>query len=385
VIIGGGPTGLTVANDLAPHAAKGSVEITILTRSDHLDICLGQPRALVNPAFAQEALPTLDSVLQGSKKPRVVTVADITAVGGGGVSYTTPKGGSETVQADAIVIATGSRYRGKYIKNNDGLPKQEWTKRMAEWRAAAAKSKHVVVIGAGVTGIEVAGELATEHPQGKVTIVHGGKYLGEVDEKFHKKVVSCFESLKGKVDIITEDRLDAEEALSFPEGAKTLKTRSGKAIEAVDMVVHCSGVTPNAGFLDKTHLDERGYIKVDDTLQVPTLTNPTCLVFAAGDVTACGWGRLILSEKMAKACVKNILKIVAGQPVQKVFDATSGKKPFLPAMTSIGRTQGVASVPFTNKWLGRSVKAPSLLVGMVMPNFQKGFKMSKEAMGPSPL
>jgi NADH dehydrogenase FAD-containing subunit len=165
VIIGAGPTGVTVANGLAPSAEKGSVEITILTRSDHLDVCLGQPRALVNPAFAEEALPTLDRVLHGSKKPRVVAVADITAVGGGGVSYTTRDGGSETVTADAIVIATGSRYKGKYIKNNDGLPKQEWTKRMDEWRAAAAKAKHIVVVGAGVTGIEVAGELATEHPQ----------------------------------------------------------------------------------------------------------------------------------------------------------------------------------------------------------------------------
>jgi cation diffusion facilitator CzcD-associated flavoprotein CzcO len=147
VIIGAGPAGVFVANGLADIAAKGSVEITILERKDHLDLCLGQPRCMVNAAFADEALPTHDRVLHGSKKPRVIAIAGITSVSSGEVAYTTRAGGAEAIKADAVVIATGSTYKGKYIKNNDGLSKQEWLGRVSEWRAAAAKANHIVVIG----------------------------------------------------------------------------------------------------------------------------------------------------------------------------------------------------------------------------------------------
>ena len=147
VIIGAGPAGTFVANGLADSAAKGSVEVTILERKDHLDICLGQPRSLVNASYAEEVLPSHDRVLHGSKKPRVIKIADVAAVSGAGVSYTTGNGGAEKIKADAVVIATGTNYKGSYIKNNDGVSKQEWVNRMSEWRAAAAKANHLVVIG----------------------------------------------------------------------------------------------------------------------------------------------------------------------------------------------------------------------------------------------
>jgi hypothetical protein len=55
----------------------------------------------------------------------------------------------------------GSTYKGTYIKNNDGLFRAAWLKKLAEWRAAAGKANHILIIGGGVTGVEVVGELAT--------------------------------------------------------------------------------------------------------------------------------------------------------------------------------------------------------------------------------
>ena len=80
----------------------------------------------------------------------------------------------------SIVVATGSSGRGKYLKNSEGLPKQVWLQRLSAWRAAAGNAKHVLVVGGGAgraAGVEVAGELATEHPSCKVTIVHSGPHL----------------------------------------------------------------------------------------------------------------------------------------------------------------------------------------------------------------
>ena len=54
-----------------------------------------------------------------------------------------------------------------------------------------------------------------------------------------------------------------------------------------------------------------------------------------------------------QACAKNVLNAVASKPLTKVYNTV--KKPFLPVMASLGRTNGVANVPFVNKFVARKV------------------------------
>jgi len=56
-------------------------------------------------------------------------------------------------------------------------------------------------------------------------------------------------------------------------------------------------------------------------------------------------------------------------------------------MISVGRTQGVANVPFNNKIVARNVKAPAMFTNMMWPNMGgvKGYKLSAAAKGASPL
>jgi hypothetical protein len=92
----------------------------------------------------------------------------------------------------------------------------------------------------------------------------------------------------------------------------------------------------------------------------------------------------MVADAMAKACVKNLLNFCAGKRLAKVYDVN--KKPFLPVMVSLGRTQGAANVPFVNNFLGRWVKAPTVLASMIWPKMGvKDFALSSEAKGPSPL
>jgi NADH dehydrogenase FAD-containing subunit len=387
VIIGGGPAGLHVADGLRNAAAKGSVEVIVIERKDHFDVCVGAPRCLVNGAYAEEVLISHDRVLNGQVKQNIVAVTAVTAISPqtGMVSCTKPGGHREDISADAIVIATGSSYRGKYVKNNDGLVKQDWLKRMAEWRTAASKAKHILLLGGGVTGVEVAGELAMEHPSCKVTLVHSGQYLCNRDKKLHDTTMSGFSGLPGTVEVITQDKVVSEEALSFADGPRSFRTLNGKEIRDVDMVLVCTGASPNTSFLGVQNLDARGFVVVDNTLQAPALTTEKCPVFAVGDCTHCGYGRYMVALQMAKACTKNLLALAAGKPLTKVYDPA--KKDATPIFASLGRKQGVATLPFVNKFLARLVKAPSLMVGILYPNEWKikGFKLSPAAMGPSPL
>jgi len=339
---------------------------------------------MVNASFADEVLLTHDAALKAQTKPKVVQVTGVTSINEGSVSVTT-KNGPQTINADTIVIATGSAYKGAYVKNDDGLDKKEWLEKIGSWRKAAANSKHILIIGGGNTGVEIAGELATEHASCKVTLVHGGKWLCNVSHKFHKNCVSSFDGLPGTVEVLCEDRVQAEEALSFPDGPRTYTTKNGKTVSNVDMVLMCTGISPNTSFLDASKLNENRYIVVDGTLQAPTLTSAKCPVFAVGDVTIAGHGRVMIAEKMAKACAANIKHLVAGKPLKKVYDVV--KTPFLPAMISVGRTQGVANVPFNNKIVARNVKAPAMFTNMMWPNMGgvKGYKLSAAAKGASPL
>ena len=180
-----------------------------------------------------------------------------------------------------------------------------------------------------MSGVEVAGELATEHPSCKVTIVHSGAHLCDAGKAMHESVMSGLRSLPGKVEVITGDKLQAEETLAL--SPRTFTTNAGIAIAGVDMVVCAAGIFPNTSFIDRARLDSKGFIVVDSTLQAPALTSPNCPVFAIGDVAHCGWGRVKNAQNMGQACVKNLKNLIAGKPLGKVYNTEGGKNiPFSP-------------------------------------------------------
>ena len=185
--------------------------------------------------------------------------------------------------------------------------------------------------------MEVAGELATEHPTCKVTIVHSGTHLCDAGKKMHESLMSGLASLPGKVEVITGDKVQAEEALSFEGGPKNFITTGGIHVAGVDMVMCAAGVVPNTAFIDRSRLDSKGCIVVDSTLQATSLTSPGCPVFALGDVSHCGWGRLMNAEAMAKALVKNLRNVLASKPLTRIYNTEGGKTQ--PIFTSLGRKQ----------------------------------------------
>ena len=189
------------------------------------------------------------------------------------------------------------------------------------------------------------------------------------DKKFHDAIVWGLGTLPGKVEIILGDRVDAQEQLCV-DVPNTYNTQLGQTISEVDMVVLCAGVRPITAFVKAELLNERGEIVIDNTMQATQLTTEACPVFAVGDVTQCGWGRAMVADAMAKACTTNLLNFCQGKPLVNVCDV--GKKPFLPVLVSLGREQGAANLPFANNFLGRWVKAPTVLAGMIWKNGCKG-------------
>lgn len=159
----------------------------------------------------------------------------------------------------------------------------------------------------------------------------------DAGKKMHESLMSGLASLPGKVEVITGDKVQAEEALSFEGGPKNFITTGGIHVAGVDMVMCAAGVVPNTAFIDRSRLDSKGYIVVDSTLQATSLTSPGCPVFALGDVSHCGWGRLMNAEAMAKALVKNLRNVLASKPLTRIYNTEGGKTQ--PIFTSLGRKQ----------------------------------------------
>jgi len=87
----------------------------------------------------------------------------------------------DTLSYDYLVLATGTSYRSNikqaYIpKKERSSPNFSMQKRRSELLGDTATkiqiSKHVLIVGGGVVGVELAGEIICQYPDKKVTLVH---------------------------------------------------------------------------------------------------------------------------------------------------------------------------------------------------------------------
>lgn len=74
-----------------------------------------------------------------------------------------------------------------------------------------AKSERIVVIGGGAVGVELVGELATDYPNKKVTLMHNREQiLGDrLSQKLIKKIQDGLKALK--VETVLGERVDLDD------------------------------------------------------------------------------------------------------------------------------------------------------------------------------
>jgi NADH dehydrogenase FAD-containing subunit len=157
-------------------------------------------------------------------------------------------------------------------------------------------AKKILIVGGGPVGVEIAGEILSKYPKKNVTLVTSAStLLSRLSPKAQKLAESKLKSLG--VNIIYN-----ETVVTTTEDQKTFVTSKGTSIEA-DLVMRLIGITPNSSFMRSKFsekLDERGFIKVNEHLQLEGQKN----IFVIGDVTA-------IKEEKCAINVKNHLDVVA--------------------------------------------------------------------------
>lgn len=266
LVLGGGYTGVVVAGQLARriHAADASVTLVTdhATRNERMrwhELATGQEFPLV----------PIDDALSGSgAELRVATVERIDAE-----SRTVVVSGGRPLPYDSLVVALGSVIDfGTVVgarENAHGLTDVASITAASRQLAALPDGAPVVVVGGGLTGIELATEVAEAHPRLRVTVAcprEPGHWLSEPGRHHLRRVFDRLgiEHAAGRVASIGPDAVGLADGRELPS-AFTFWAGGFRA----NPLLAASGFS----------VDELGRAYVDDGLR--SVTDPA--VWVVGD------------------------------------------------------------------------------------------------------
>jgi len=310
IIIGGGFAGAYLAKEL-----EQEFDVTLFDTKDYFEFTPSVLRTLVEPEHIKKI-----EVLHSSYLKRATIIREA-------VSRVTPTeiiAGKKCYPFDYLVIASGSRYNSP-IKEQDIII----TMRGQELRNYAhklEKSKHVLIVGGGVVGTELAAEICEKYPKKEITLVHAQSSLLERNPLRARAYAENFLKKKG-VTILFNERVTGGKAKSYlTDKRKTL---------TADLVFLCTGIIPNSEFLEKDlghSLNQRKFLHVNTNLQLDKY--PT--IFAAGDINDVKEEKTAQSaEKQAEIVCHNILALEKKEQLQEYLSTAR------PMVISLGKWHGI--------------------------------------------
>ncbi|XP_073098742.1 uncharacterized protein [Elaeis guineensis] len=337
VVVGGGVAGALLAKNMQFHA-----DVVLIDPKEYFEITWAQLRSMVEPSFAERSVINHTDYLTNGRiiasSAVNVTEAKVLTANGHSVAY------------DYLVIATG---------HADSTPRNR-KDRLEQFQQGIQKiksSRSVLIIGGGPTGVELAGEIAVDYPEKKVTLVHKGSRLLEfIGQKASKKAMDWLTSKNVKVLLGQSIDLDS---ISEADGVYT--TSAGEKITA-DCHFVCVAKRLGSSWLQESvlgdSLDQKGRLLVDENLRVRGHKN----IFAIGDITDVPEIKQgFLAQKHAVVVVKNLMRLIKGTGENKL---ATYKPSSAIAIVSLGRKEAVAQLPFTTVigWLPGIVKSRDLFV-----------------------
>lgn len=318
LVIGGGYAGARVTQDLAKAGFK---RITLIDKKDYFEVTYATMRALAQPALGNHSRHAYADFIKGEFTQGVVAELAPT-------SAQLENGSS--LDFDIAVLATGSSYPTFPIgKSQTAMHLSDRNAEVSKAHEQLVRAKNVLIIGGGIVGVELAGEIADPFPDKRVTLAHSGDRL--------------LSELKPKASTIAEQKLND---LGVRVLCKTRVTENDEVYKQSDLIYNCVGLKPNTALMDmhfSSSLDEQSRIKVDSQFRVEGTEN----IFALGDCANIPEGKLgYLADQQAGALAKNIIAMSSGKSC-KNYKANP-----MMALVPIGHKQGLVQLPFAVTTLG---------------------------------
>lgn len=204
-------------------------------------------------------------------------------------------GGAEprVLSYDHLVLATGTRTAGEGTvpwKANGTHEEIMATLHDAADRVAAAK--HIVVAGAGATGVETAGELGYEFRKTKEIVL----LSGDAQVMGGDIVAGAAESELRKLDVVIKTGARVQGTAVLPDGKTEVTLQNGEKI-LTDLYLPTMGMAPNTEYLPAAVLKDDKFVAVDEFYRVKNATN----VWAAGDIVWIPRGSYVQTDKQVSS------------------------------------------------------------------------------------
>ncbi|KAI0442644.1 putative FAD binding protein [Xylaria telfairii] len=251
------------------------------------------------------------------------------------------------IEYHTLIVATGSRYRDNMPWKEVGTSAQTRAS-LAKLRSEIRDARSIVVAGAGLTGVEFAGELGSAYGKSglkEITLVGAGEL--PLEERIKKSVreTARNELKKLGVKYIGGARVTTKTS----EGAASAKTitltRADGTTQTLtaDLVVPTFGVVPNTSFAPEAMRDAAsGCLKQGADLRVSGHKN----IFVVGDAGNLQPAQAANSDTQTRHLMTQFSSYFGGGPIKPyVFEADKTQ-----VALTIGRDRGTGQVGSFQLW-----------------------------------
>jgi len=356
VILGGGIGGRTVLENLYKYAQKEKgllIEALLIDRKEYGETTPFAVRAWVVPAMAEAFGGKLQDVYQDYTSPFLsvrFVVGEVRRVSAHSVHLCRPSDGRyednaelEEIPFDALLVATGTNYP---IFKGSAVHIEERKEELRQWAERISNANRVLIVGGGVVGVEIVGEMLAINPQKHITLVHSEPLLvpsnpRRVGDQVLKKL-SGFPNVK----ILLGQKVDLEQVRTLGlAGTHEYTTTKGETITADIAILTVGNQRPNTTMFEQAlgdTLTPTGFIKVHPTLQVEGHEN----MFVIGDALNLQVAKLASNCRwQADIVAKNVLaylKSAKKLPAQFNGKLTPTNK--APGMVTLGPMFGILAL-----------------------------------------
>lgn len=320
LIIGGGFAGVSAAQVLE----KQGIKTILIDKKDYFEVTFATLRDISDPAQTNN---------KARKKYTSFLIGDFIQ---GTVMEMTENhaliSGDQKIEFKQALIASGTRYPSLPLaKTNSAMELQSRNRELNHSHQELKSAKKVLIIGGGIVGVELAGEIAYSMPNIQLTLAHNhNELLNGFKTKAQKESLKQLTDLGVKVVFNSRYKKVNEQYVDENTGH----------ISDADLVFQATGVVANNEFIKAkmSHiLNQYGYVKIDKGLQVIGYDN----LYALGDIADVGEAKLgYLAREQGVYVAKSIIKQYKGK-------TTKGyKRNPLMALIPIGQKRGLMQLPF---------------------------------------
>ncbi|XP_077115388.1 ferroptosis suppressor protein 1 isoform X1 [Ranitomeya variabilis] len=348
VIIGGGFAGKAAASQLK----SNGIPFILVDIKEAFHHNVAALRASVEAGFARKTFISYEESFQNSFKQGRVSGINLQ-------KQLVVLENNEEIHYSHLIIATGSDgpFPGKF---NKATTKEKAIQVYEDLVKEVQKAKHVVVVGGGVAGVEMAAEVKTDYPEKEVTLIHSKTALADVELLPHVRETIKEILLEKGVKLVLGQRVSNLKDLTLNIVQENMELHLDKDTEVItaDLILSCTGSRINSScyidsFGDK--VSSNGALKVNDYLQVEGYNN----IYAVGDCADLSEPKMAYHAGLhAKIAVTNIIHSLKEKPLKTY------KTGPVTMLVSMGRNDGVGQ--FNGYYIGRClvtvVKSKDVLV-----------------------